>query len=168
MQTFERTKRKVAMISLPMKDRPREEIQMVWDRAKVKLEMKGYIVVGTLFQQSYADHNDPLWLLSLVLNKMSCCNTVYFCDGWEDARGCRIEHEVAEEYGLNIIYQEKEEPLASEEKAFLDGIRYAHDKLKQYSSEELGTILNRMEELTETTEERFRAGELYYLGDRCE
>ena len=99
---------------------------------------------------------------------MSDCEAVYFCDGWKHARGCRIEHMLAEEYGLNIIYQEKEEPLTSDEKAFLDGIRYAHDKLNQYSSEELGTILSRMEGLTETTEERLRAGELYYLGDRCE
>lgn len=144
MQTFEPTKRKVAMISLPMKDRTREEIQMVWDRAKVKLEMKGYIVVKTLFLQSYADHNDPLWLLSLVLNKMSCCNTVYFCDGWEDARGCRIEHEVAEAYGLDIIYaedldiiyaedeEESKAPITDEQKTFLEGMNHAEMVLDEY------------------------------------
>ena len=168
MQTFEQTERKLAMISLPMKDITREEIMEVWNRAKIQLEKKGYIVVSTIFPQSYADMEDPLWLLSLTINKMSDCEAVYFCDGWKHARGCRIEHMLAEEYGLNIIYQEKEEPLTSDEKAFLDGIRYAHDKLNQYSSEELGTILSRMEGLTETTEERLRAGELYYLGDRCE
>ena len=168
MQTSEPTNRKRAMISLPMMDRTREEIWKVWNRAKEQLEKKGYLVICTVFPQGYAEQNDSLWLLSLVLNKMSDCDAVYFCDGWEDARGCRIEHEVAEEYGLDIIYQEKEEPLTSDEKAFIDGIRYAHDKLKQYSSEELGTIINRMEELTETTEERLRVGDLLYLGDRCE
>lgn len=168
MKTIEPTERKIAMISLPMKDKSREEILEVWNRAKGQLEKKGYLVINTVFPQGHAEQNDPLWLLSLVLNKMSDCDVVYFCDGWEDARGCRIEHEVAEAYGMDIIYAEKEYPLASDEKAFLDGIRYAHDKLKQYSSEELGTILSRMEELTETTEERLRAGELYYLGDRCE
>lgn len=30
----------------------------------------------------------------------------YFCRGWEQARGCRIEHEAAKSYGLEIIYEE--------------------------------------------------------------
>ena len=30
---------------------------------------------------------------------MSECDTVYFCKGWENARGCKIEHEVAKSYG---------------------------------------------------------------------
>lgn len=29
----------------------------------------------------------------------------YFCKGWEKARGCRIEHEAAKAYGLEIIYE---------------------------------------------------------------
>ena len=29
-------------------------------------------------------------------------------DWWEEARGCRIEHETAEAYGLDIIYEGKE------------------------------------------------------------
>lgn len=136
MQNFEQPKRKAAMISLPMKDRTREEIQTVWECAKIQLEKKGYIVVGTLFPQSYADRNDPLWLLSLVLNKMSCCNTVYFCNGWEDARGCRIEHEAAEAYGLDIIYAEDEEepkdPITDEQKTFLEGMNHAEMVLDEY------------------------------------
>ena len=31
---------------------------------------------------------------------------VYFCKGWENARGCKLEHAVAEAYGLTIIYEE--------------------------------------------------------------
>ena len=31
---------------------------------------------------------------------MSKCNAVYFCKGWENARGCRIEHETAKAYGF--------------------------------------------------------------------
>lgn len=120
MQTFEQTERKLAMISLPMKDITREEILEVWNRAKIQLEKKGYIVVSTIFPQSYADMEDPLWLLSLTINKMSDCEAVYFCDGWKHARGCRIEHEVAEEYGLDIIYAEDEEepkaPITDEQK----------------------------------------------------
>ena len=132
METFEPTKRKVAMISLPMKDITREEILDVWNRAKIQLEKKGYKVVCTIFPQSYADMEDPLWLLSLVINKMSDCEAVYFCDGWEYARGCRIEHMLAEEYGLDIIYAEDKEPITDEQKAFLEGISHAETVLDEY------------------------------------
>lgn len=158
--------RKLATISQPMNGLTDEEIEETHKKARRHLERLGYTVAETY--TSNAEKENPIYCLSLALETMAQCEVVYFCEGWEDYRGCRIEHEVAEAYGVDIIYQEKEYPLASDEKAFIDGIRYAHDKLKQYSSEELGTILSRMEELTETTEERLRAGELYYLGDRCE
>lgn len=132
MQTFEQTERKLAMISLPMKDITREEILDVWNRAKIQLEKKGYIVVSTIFPQSYADMEDPLWLLSLTINKMSDCEAVYFCDGWKHARGCRIEHMLAEEYGLDIIYAEDKEPITDEQKAFLEGISHAETVLDEY------------------------------------
>lgn len=124
--------RKLAMISLPMKDITREEILDVWNRAKIQLEKKGYIVVSTIFPQSYADMEDPLWLLSLAINKMSDCEAVYFCDGWEYARVCRIEHMLAEEYGLDIIYAEDEKPITDEQKAFLEGISHAETVLDEY------------------------------------
>lgn len=136
MQTFEQTERKLAMISLPMKDITREEILDVWNRAKIQLEKKGYIVVSTIFPQSYADMEDPLWLLSLTINKMSDCEAVYFCDGWERARGCIIEHELAEEYGLDIIYaedkEEQEAPITDKQKAFLEGISHTETVLDSY------------------------------------
>lgn len=166
METFEPTKRKVAMISQPMNGLTDEEIEETHKKARRHLERLGYTVAETYISKSAKEN--PIYCLSLALEHMAQCDAVYFCNGWENYTMCGFEHMIAEEYGLDIIYQEREYPLVSDEKAFLDGIRYAHDKLKQYSTEELGTILSRMEELAETTEERLRAGELYYLGDRCE
>lgn len=37
---------------------------------------------------------------------MSKCNAAYFCTGWENARGCRIEHAAAKAYGLQILYED--------------------------------------------------------------
>lgn len=163
---FEPTKRKVVMISQPMNGLTDEEIEETNKKARRHLERLGYIVAETYI--SNAEKENPIYCLGLTLETMAKCDAVYFCDGWEAYRGCRIEYIVAGEYELDIICQGDEESLTSDEKAFIDGIRYANDKLKQYSSEELGTIINRMEELTETTEERLRVGELLYLGDRCE
>lgn len=46
----------------------------------------------------------PLHYLAMSLESMSSCNVIYFCPGWENARGCRIEHDAAAEYGLEVMY----------------------------------------------------------------
>ena len=48
----------------------------------------------------------PLCFLAKSLESMSLCHAAYFCKGWENARGCRIEHEAAKAYGLTIIYED--------------------------------------------------------------
>ena len=48
----------------------------------------------------------PLCFLAKSLENMSLCHTAYFCKGWEQARGCRLEHDAAIAYGLNVIYEE--------------------------------------------------------------
>ena len=47
----------------------------------------------------------PLCFLAKSIESMSFCHKVYFAKGWENARGCKIEHEVASRYGLEIIYE---------------------------------------------------------------
>lgn len=47
-----------------------------------------------------------LCFLAKSLENMSLCHAAYFCKGWENARGCKIEHDAAVAYGLDIIYEE--------------------------------------------------------------
>ena len=49
--------------------------------------------------------NIPVRFLAKSFENMSLCHAVYFCKGWESARGCKIEHEVAKAYGMTIIYE---------------------------------------------------------------
>ena len=35
---------------------------------------------------------------------LATADIIYFNDGWKEARGCRIEHTCAEEYGIKIIH----------------------------------------------------------------
>lgn len=92
-----------------------EEIVETRERAIKVLEAKGYEVVNTLFTDEWYSHKNmekrgvvqiPLCFLAKSLENMSLCHTVYFCKGWENARGCKIEHEAAVAYGLDIIYEE--------------------------------------------------------------
>lgn len=104
-----------AMLSQPMAGKPYEEIIATRERAIEALEQKGYEVVNTLFTDAWYSKERmqergvvqiPLCFLAKSLDNMTMCHAVYFCKGWEAARGCRIEHEAAKEYGLTILYEE--------------------------------------------------------------
>lgn len=105
----------LAMISQPMAGKKAQEMEEVRRNAFKALKNRGYEVTLTLFEnertikseiESMGIENVPLYYLGRSLEKMSMCNAVYFCKGWENARGCRIEHEAAKAYGLEIIYEE--------------------------------------------------------------
>lgn len=91
-----------------------EEIIEDRERAVAALTAKGYEVVNTYFSDKwYSDDameergvvQVPLCYLAKSLENMSLCHTAYFCKGWEDARGCRIEHDAAVAYGLEVLYE---------------------------------------------------------------
>lgn len=107
-----------AMLSQPMNGKTEEEIVATRERAIAALESKGYEIVNTLFTDEwYSDAkrkergvvNIPLMFLARSITNMSLCHAAYFCKGWQNARGCRIEHAVAEAYGLTILYEEGDE-----------------------------------------------------------
>lgn len=101
-----------AMISQPMIGKSGKEIISIRKKAVKVLKGKGYDIVNTLFNDEWSMAAQgviqiPLNFLASSLNSMSCCRAVYFCKGWENDRGCSIEHDVAVAYGLNIIYEEE-------------------------------------------------------------
>ena len=104
-----------AMLSQPMAGKTDEEILATRDNAIDALKDMGYEVVKTLFTDEWYSseamnergvENIPLCFLAKSLENMSLCHAAYFCKGWENARGCRIEHEAAKAYGLTILYEE--------------------------------------------------------------
>ena len=104
-----------AMLSQPMAGKTKQEITDTRNRAIAALEARGYEVVNTLFTDEWYSKEKmqergvvqiPLCFLAKSLENMSLCHAAYFCRGWENARGCRIEHDAAKAYGLEIIYEE--------------------------------------------------------------
>lgn len=45
----------------------------------------------------------PLWFLGKSLELLSTADMAFFANDWEDARGCVMEHEACEKYGIEII-----------------------------------------------------------------
>lgn len=106
---------KKAMLSQPMAGKTEEEIVATREKAISALKARGFEIVNTLFTDEWYSKESmtargvvqiPLCFLAKSLENMSLCHAAYFCKGWEKARGCRIEHEAAKAYGLEIIYEE--------------------------------------------------------------
>ncbi len=106
---------KKAMLSQPMAGKTDDEIVSTRDKAVAALREHGFEIVNTLFTDEWYRKENmeargvvqiPLCFLAKSLENMANCHAVYFCKGWENARGCRIEHEAAKNYGLEIIYED--------------------------------------------------------------
>lgn len=104
---------KKIMISQPIANKTEKEIKETRDEFLIFAEKNNYEVVNTLFTDEwYSDksmnergvRNIPLCFIAKSLESMSLCDAAYFAKGWEDARGCKIEHDVAKAYGLEIYY----------------------------------------------------------------
>lgn len=105
---------KKAMLSQPMAGKTDDEIREAREKAITALEKEGCEIVNTLFTDEWYSKECmeergvvqiPLCFLAKSLESMSKCHVAYFCKGWENARGCRIEHDAAVAYGLEIIYE---------------------------------------------------------------
>jgi hypothetical protein len=104
-----------AMLSQPMAGKTEEEIIATRERAIAVLKERGYEIINTLFTDEWYSQeamkergveNIPLCFLAKSLENMSLCHAAYFCKGWENARGCRLEHAAAKAYGMTIIYED--------------------------------------------------------------
>ena len=104
-----------AMLSQPMAGKTEEEIIETRERAIKVLEQQGYKIVNTLFTDEWYSNENmkergviqiPLCFLAKSLENMSLCDAVYFTKGWKSTRGCKIEHDAAKAYGLQIIYEQ--------------------------------------------------------------
>jgi hypothetical protein len=105
------------MISQPMNGLTEEQILETRNMFLEFAKNENMEVVNTYFKDEWFAKIElksigviqvPMYYLAKSLEKMAICNAVYFAKGWENARGCLIEHEVALQYGLDIIYEIKD------------------------------------------------------------
>lgn len=59
-------------------------------------------VIDSFFKGAPTDAK-PLWFLGKSLELLSTADIAYFASGWTEARGCKIEHACAVEYGIDKI-----------------------------------------------------------------
>lgn len=59
-------------------------------------------VIDSFFQSAPVGAK-PLWFIGKSLEFLSDADIAYFAKDWQKARGCKIEHERAVEYGIPRI-----------------------------------------------------------------
>lgn len=96
---------KKLFISQPMKGKSDEEILAERETAIKKAEeiVGEPVEVIDSFIENAPEDARPLWFLGKSLELLSTSDVAYFAPGWKDARGCKIEHECAKEYGIDRI-----------------------------------------------------------------
>lgn len=93
-------------ISLPMHGRSDKEIQEDLKEARS--------AIGLIFpnQELTILHNygciapsgaGKLFYLGSAIQRIDGADAVYFCKGWQEAKGCQVEHYICELYGIQRI-----------------------------------------------------------------
>lgn len=95
------------MISQPMRGRTDKQIRAERDAIASKLEAQGHEVIDTIFTEEPVDGCDSaLFYLGKAIESIGKVDALVFAKGWENARGCRIEYDVAKYYGKFIKFED--------------------------------------------------------------
>lgn len=95
------------MISQPMARKHDDDIKNERNKIISKFRDMHIDVVDTFFNDDTTGIDKPdVYLLSKSIQAMVEVDAVYFVDGWRDARGCRIEHQICKEYGIKCLYSD--------------------------------------------------------------
>ena len=94
------------MISQPMRDKTEQQIRDERKEIVEGLEVAGNEVIDTIFtEEPPKDVDARIYYLAKSIEAIGKVDAVFFMRGWEKARGCKIEHQVATEYGKKLFYE---------------------------------------------------------------
>ena len=96
-------------ISQVMRDKTENEIlrerNIAIDKIKGMFSDRSIVIIDSYFEDyNPKEGSIPLKYLSKSLELLADADVAYFCSGWDTARGCRIEHQCAVEYGIDRIF----------------------------------------------------------------
>lgn len=82
------------MISQPMGGKTGKQIRDERKYLVQELESEGHEVIDTIVE-NFNDEVSPVYYLSKAIELLDKADAVVFMKGWEKARGCIVEHEIA-------------------------------------------------------------------------
>ena len=90
------------MISQPMRGKTEKEIKDEREALVKKLQEEGHEVLETVFED-FDCYASPIAYLARSIEFLDKVDAVVFMKGWLEARGCRIEHQIAIDYGKFVM-----------------------------------------------------------------
>lgn len=95
---------KVIFISQPMGGRSDDEINAERRRViEIARQQFGEVDALETFFSDFGPAAKPLDYLARSIELLAKADVAIFAPGWQDARGCRIEHQCAEDYGIPVM-----------------------------------------------------------------
>ena len=94
-------------LSHPMSGKTLEEVKK--DREKyikqiIEKTNDNTIFVHDNIQEDLPEGTRPIVYIANDIKMLTETDAVYFAPGWENSRGCKVEHMVAKEYGIPCYY----------------------------------------------------------------
>ena len=101
---------KKLFISQPMRGLTNEEILKVREEIKNRAEKtigEPLELINSFFEDYPGEiiKYIPVWYLGKSIQLLSRADIVYFGSDWRNARGCKIEYEIANAYGIEVIIE---------------------------------------------------------------
>lgn len=93
-------------ISLPMHGKTNEEIEQQLKEARKAISLIFSDQELTIFHNRGCiapSGAGRLYYLGSAIQRLDGVDAVYFCSGWEEAKGCQVEHYICELYGIQRI-----------------------------------------------------------------
>ena len=93
-------------ISMPMNGKSADDIAVERDeivREILDEHPEDEVIDSVIGDYNPCDGNVAVKYLSRSIEMLADADIVYFGRGWKDARGCRIEHDIAIAYGFTVI-----------------------------------------------------------------
>lgn len=82
-------------------------------KTKNELEKKGFQVCNPVELEPLVKlhSKNPHWAdyMRTCIRFFSVCDSIYMLKGWQDSRGAKLEHHIAQELGMKIYYEDKED-----------------------------------------------------------
>ena len=95
------------MISQPMKNRKKDDILAERKVIIEKFQNMHIDVIDTFYKDEIPeDYNVGVYFLGKSIQDMAKVDALFMSEGWRAARGCRIERQVAQDYGIKILYED--------------------------------------------------------------
>ena len=99
---------KKLFISQPMRGLSDQEILKAREEILIKAEKKigePVELIDSFIEEFPGEINKtiPVYYLGKSIDFLSQADIAYFGEGWKNARGCKIEHEIAVQYGIDIL-----------------------------------------------------------------